>query len=270
MTGAAQNSGADRTCLNCGALVQGDYCQDCGQKFDIELDSLLAFLVGSLPGIVRLRSRTTRSLVDLVIRPGSLTKAYIQGRRTWYTQPVQLYLIAAAVFFVANSFRPFVRMTDDNRVISSLSAASTGTELSETQLADLEASGVTMEVFRERFESAVSQSLPPFMLGSIIAFALALKAFGPRRPLLHHVVAALHWIAFFMLVMAVERLIPFGWTQFVFAQVTLVHLVVSLRIGFGYRWPRAAVSGFALLVVFNLILVVWVLSVVALALAVTA
>jgi len=117
---SAPAAAAQCGCANCGAILHGPFCFACGQESLERPYSLRAFLMASLSDILNFRSRTLRSLVDLVVRPGEVTAAYFAGKRVRYTQPVQLYLIAAATFFFANSFHPFLAITDDNWVVSSL------------------------------------------------------------------------------------------------------------------------------------------------------
>jgi hypothetical protein len=120
---------------------------------------------------------------------------------------------------------------------------------------------------RERFQFSVSQSLPPFMIGSIVAFALAPAIFSPRRPMLVHVVFALNWIAFYLIIMGLERIIPGqpGATSILsplLVVLAVVHLVIAMRCAYGHSWPRAVASGLGLTVILNLILVAWIESVI--------
>ncbi len=256
-------------CASCGAALLGPFCHQCGQGAERGGNSLRAFLAESLSDVLDIRSRPVRSLLDLVFRPGELTVAFLGGRRARYMQPLQLYLLAAAVFFLANSLRPFVQVTPDNQIVSSLSSVKTFQSISTEQLAALSARGVSPDLFRERFRSAVSQGLPPFMIGSILAFALALFLFSPRHPPLLHLVFALNWIAFFMLAMGIERLLPVAVDRYVVGFLTLaalLHLILSLRRAYRHRWGRAIGSGLGLMIAFNIVLAGWVIAVVAYAL----
>jgi hypothetical protein len=254
-------------CTNCGTVTVGPFCHSCGQRA-VQASSLRAFLSDALTDLFNLRSRSIRSLIQLVIRPGVLTAAWVGGRRVRYTQPVQLYLIGAAVFFLANSYQPFIRITEDNNIVSALSGGSTAQDISPERLERLAARGISNDVFRERFQNIVSQSLPQFMVGSILLFTAALWLFSPRRPALTHAVFALHWTAFFLFIMSIERLtsVTGGAADAIaktLASFALLHLLLSLRRVYGFGWPRAALSAFGLMLVFNVIMVGWVLAVVA-------
>lgn len=253
-------------CTNCGAALGGRYCHRCGQRAGSLPESLRAFVIRSLRDVFSFRSRTLRSLVHLVVRPGELTAAFLGGRRVRYTQPLEVYLLAAAVFFLADAYRPFISIGPDGEVVSSLSAAGTQMGLG-AEMREIEERGGSVELFRERFRWTVSRSLPHFMIGSILLFALALAAFNPGRTGLRHVVFSLHWTGFFLFVMSFERLLPevpgpVDPVALGFLVAVLAHLVLSLRRAYDHSWARAVASGVGLLAVFNVILALWMLAVV--------
>lgn len=253
-------------CANCHTALEGPHCHRCGQKAEEVPESVRAFVASSLRDALSFRSKTLRSLAHLVARPGELTGAYFEGHRVRYTQPLKLYLVAAAVFFLANSYRPFLSISPEGAVTSSLSAATTEAGL-QAELREIAARGESPELFRERFRWTVSKSLPHFMLGSILLFALALALFSPRRAGLRHLVFSLHWTGFFLFLMSFERLLPsveepVDFIALVFALVALIHLVLSLRRAYGHSWRRAVASGVSLFLVFNVILAMWMLAVV--------
>ena len=104
------------------------------------------------------------------------------------------------------------------------------------------------------------------MIGSVLLFALVVWLFHPRRPALYHVVFALHWTAVFLLLMSSEQFfLPEGVDSVLvrapFNVLAFVHLIFSLRRVYSYGWIRAVAGGVLLFLLFNVILVVWVLSV---------
>jgi len=48
-----------------------------------------------------LDSKTVRTLALLMLRPGRLTRAYIEGRRVRYVSPLRLYMFSSIAFFLA-------------------------------------------------------------------------------------------------------------------------------------------------------------------------
>ena len=87
------------TCLNCGAVLPGRYCPDCGQKDQPIRQPAHVFIAESVSEYFGLDGRLWRSLGLLLVKPGALTEAYLEGRRTRYLRPLRLYLTASLLFF---------------------------------------------------------------------------------------------------------------------------------------------------------------------------
>ena len=87
------------TCLNCGSALPGRFCPDCGQKDQPLRQPAHVFIAESVSEYFGLDGRLWRSLGLLLFRPGVLTVAYLDGRRTHYLRPLRLYLTATVLFF---------------------------------------------------------------------------------------------------------------------------------------------------------------------------
>jgi hypothetical protein len=266
-------------CENCGTTLLGGFCHQCGQSAEPPPDSVRKLIAALVSDVFSFNSRTARSLRHLMVRPGVLTRAYVDGARVRYTQPLQLYLIAAAVFFLVNSFRPFVRVDEKSGVIaSSLSVMRAGKVLEAEDSAAIRARGLSMETFRERFRLGATKNLPTFMIGSILLFALALAAFYWHVPRagLTHLVFSLHWCAFYLLLMVFERIVPGPGDALAgsavpisaivafratIALLALVSLAVALRRVYRQSWWMTIPKSLGLFFIFNVILALWVVSV---------
>lgn len=90
-------------CLNCGSALSGRFCADCGQKAQSLRQPLRAFAAESISEYWGLDGRLWRSARDLLLRPGTLTVDFIEGRRTTALRPFRLYLTATLLFFVTLS-----------------------------------------------------------------------------------------------------------------------------------------------------------------------
>ncbi len=159
-------------CANCGALLAGPFCHECGQEESRRLDSLGSFLRHGVSGLLHLDGITLRSVHDLLFRPGKLTANFLGGRRVRYVQPVQLYLLAAALFFLVNSYHPFLLVDVAHQEIrSSLGAMATGGTIDQAQLEALSARGISPALFAERFRTMAGSLLPLFLIGAVVLFA---------------------------------------------------------------------------------------------------
>lgn len=86
-------------CPNCGAVVSGNFCHECGQETVLHPPSAREFLHEFIGHYVALEGKLWKSLLLLLFRPGQLTLEYINGRRVRYIQPLRLYLTFSLIFF---------------------------------------------------------------------------------------------------------------------------------------------------------------------------
>ena len=98
--GAAENGANWSKCANCGAVVSGAFCSDCGQRTDTHTHSVGHFIAEATEVLTHADSRVWNTLLPLLARPGFLTREYFSGRRARYLQPFRLYLILSVVFFL--------------------------------------------------------------------------------------------------------------------------------------------------------------------------
>lgn len=98
--------GTAETCLNCGAVITGQYCGQCGQRSHSRLISIFELLRDAFGDLVDVDSRLWRTLIPLAVRPGLLTRDYLRGRRARYMPPFRTYLVLSLLFFVIAFFDP--------------------------------------------------------------------------------------------------------------------------------------------------------------------
>jgi len=93
-------------CLNCGSTLSGQYCGNCGQRAQTRLISIWQLLREAFGDLLELDSRIWRTLIPLSIRPGRLTRDYLEGRRARFMPPFRTYLVLSIVFFLVAFFDP--------------------------------------------------------------------------------------------------------------------------------------------------------------------
>ena len=256
---------AGAACDNCGTALLGAWCHACGQSAQRPETSVRGFARHVAADLTSLDSRFLRTLAQLLGRPGRLTREYLDGRRVRYTPPLSLYLAAAAAFFFVNAYHPFLSFdVQRRRVVSSLSGASLTGALDDRSLAHLAARGISLDVFKERFESTVTGYLPALLVGSVLLFGLVLHLFHrrQRRGYLEHAVFALHWSAFYLLLMIVERLLPQDGgaprvVNVLIAGISAVYLVLALRRVYGQSWLVTGIKAAGLLFLYQVLLLGW-------------
>lgn len=93
-------------CLNCGTTLGGQYCGNCGQRARSRLISIWELLREAFGDLFELDSRLWRTLIPLLVRPGQLTRDYLEGRRVRFMPPFRTYLVLSIVFFLIAFFDP--------------------------------------------------------------------------------------------------------------------------------------------------------------------
>jgi Protein of unknown function (DUF3667) len=90
----------DKTCLNCGAEVQENFCSHCGQENTEPKESFRHLLNHFFADVTHYDSQFFTTLKFLVFRPGFLTVQYNAGRRLSYLNPIRMYIFISAIFFL--------------------------------------------------------------------------------------------------------------------------------------------------------------------------
>lgn len=90
----------DKNCLNCGATVQGRYCQVCGQENIEPKETFWTMFTHFFNDITHFDGKFFETLKDLLFRPGFLSSEYMKGKRMSYLNPVRMYVFTSAIFFL--------------------------------------------------------------------------------------------------------------------------------------------------------------------------
>ncbi len=85
-------------CANCGALVTGNYCSHCGQKVHVHR-SLAAIGHDIMHGVLHLDGKLWNTLPLLALKPGALTRRYIEGERAKFVSPMAMFLFSVFAMF---------------------------------------------------------------------------------------------------------------------------------------------------------------------------
>jgi len=87
-------------CENCGALLTGEFCAQCGQHAIDYRRSIVRVLLDAADSFLNWDTKFLKTLGLLLIRPWELTNDFNAGRRARYVHPLRLYLIASVIFFL--------------------------------------------------------------------------------------------------------------------------------------------------------------------------
>lgn len=108
-SGASGSSGdagkvLEDQCENCGALLHGPYCSECGQRAADRILPIWHMVNEALEAVFELDLRVFRTFPKFVFLPGRLTKEYLNGRRKRYIRPFRLYLFSTFILFAVLAF----------------------------------------------------------------------------------------------------------------------------------------------------------------------
>ncbi|WP_325051111.1 DUF3667 domain-containing protein [Aurantiacibacter spongiae] len=98
-------------CLNCGTELTGAYCRACGQQGHVHR-TIGAFMHDLLHGALHFEGKLWRTLPMLALKPGSLTRRYIDGERARFVSPMALFLFAVFLMFAIFQMAGLTAPTD--------------------------------------------------------------------------------------------------------------------------------------------------------------
>ncbi len=90
----------EKDCLNCGTVVQGKYCQHCGQENVVPKETFWHMVTHFFYDITHFDSNFFSTIHHLILKPGFLSKEYMIGRRASYLHPIKMYVFTSAIFFL--------------------------------------------------------------------------------------------------------------------------------------------------------------------------
>ena len=196
------------TCPGCARQRATAFCPDCGEEplrpRDLKVDDLAARIFAALSSV---DGKLMRSFRALLATPGALTLSYVEGSRRSYLGPLQLFLIANALFFAVQSWTHLAIFSSPlgshlhNQDWQEIARAMTA--------ARLEARHETLAAFARTFDSAALLNAKALIILMALAFApfLPLLYPGARRAFGAHVIFALHLYAFILLLLCFSMLL---------------------------------------------------------------
>lgn len=88
-------------CYNCGTALLGPWCYRCGQLGEDFHRSAHHLIWEAFENFFHADGRLWRTLPDLLVRPGHLTRSYLDGHRAPQIPPMRLFLIVVLLVFLA-------------------------------------------------------------------------------------------------------------------------------------------------------------------------
>jgi hypothetical protein len=89
----------DKTCLNCNYVVENRFCPNCGQENTDTRKTFHHLFVHFFEDLTHYENAFWKTIKNLLLKPASLTKEYLSGKRLSYLAPVRLYIFISFVTF---------------------------------------------------------------------------------------------------------------------------------------------------------------------------
>jgi hypothetical protein len=262
------------TCPNCATAVTTPFCPGCGERPIVAADLSLRGIAVQLAKVIGgVDGRVLRSLRALLRHPGSLTRAYAEGRRKPLIGPFQLFLLANVAFFAVQSLthmRVFSSSLDSHLHHQDWSALAR--DLVAHRLATIH---TTIESYAPLFDRAVVLHAKSLVIAMVAPFAIVLPVLfrRSRQPFSVHLAFALHFYAFVLLLFCLclgaaalgmlfgsggleSALVDNTLTAFILA-VSAVYLYAASAAVYGARGIRGAVAAIVLAVWVGVIVVAY-------------
>lgn len=95
----------DKTCLNCNHVVANRFCPNCGQENTSSRKTFQHLFIHFFEDLTHYENAFWKTIKNLLLRPASLTKEYLSGKRLSYLAPIRLYIfISFVTFFILSLF----------------------------------------------------------------------------------------------------------------------------------------------------------------------
>ena len=252
-------------CANCGGELAGAFCAQCGQAARELRRPLRSLLIGAAEDLFGFDTRLGRTLWPLLLKPGSVTKEYLSGRRVAFVPPLRTYLLAALLFFGLFTVLP----TQSPPVYVYTTGSPEAAQIKESSA---HGSRVTIELpqhvwfgdgeFQEvsararanpdAFALTVYRNVPRAFFLFLPIFALMLGLFYWKGLYIDHLVFSLYYHAFVFLDFAMLFLLgrasswlpdllerPLRW---VLVLLLVAYLPLALRTAYGGSWLKTVLK----------------------------
>lgn len=128
------------------------FCPACGQENRNLKISFWELLIEFLASNFNFDTKLGRTLVDLIIKPGEITKQFNIGKRVRYVKPIQMYLFVSFIYFLLLGLNPqsFVNKTPPSNAQMA--------ELNKSKMVNVNLDGTELQGLSSLFTNANPES----------------------------------------------------------------------------------------------------------------
>jgi len=109
-------------CLNCNNNLEltDIYCPSCSQLNSTKQLSIKDFFGEFLSSVITYDSRLRFTLKDLLLKPGIISKNYVNGQRLKYANPFRFFLSVSISYFLLQGIATSLNITDNTPVVNNV------------------------------------------------------------------------------------------------------------------------------------------------------
>ena len=87
-------------CKNCGEVILGKYCGNCGQASKVEKITLATLSRDFSEDILQVNKGFFYTVVELFTRPGHSIREYLDGKRKIHYRPITYLVVLSTIYFL--------------------------------------------------------------------------------------------------------------------------------------------------------------------------
>lgn len=89
----------NQLCANCQKELSGPYCSECGQAARNRRGPFWKMIAEISEDVLSFDSKFYKSILQILFKPGYLSRQFIEGKRVSILPPVRMYLVVSILFF---------------------------------------------------------------------------------------------------------------------------------------------------------------------------
>jgi hypothetical protein len=260
----------DKTCLNCRYVVENRFCSNCGQENTNTRKTFHHLFIHFFEDLTHYENAFWKTIKNLLFKPGTLTKAYLSGKRLSYLAPVRLYIFISFITFLlialfSNHDSDVINNGDEKNTTNTIQQEKEGVKfgnISYSSLKELDSiqkqaseseklsdvkywiatkiliikENTTSKEKMGKFIESFVHNLPKVLFVFMPFFALSLWVFHSKKKWYYfdHGIFTLHYFSFLLLIFLIVFLI----NKFasLFQESTALDFITGTLNFIGYSW----------------------------------
>jgi len=194
---------APPVCPSCGHSMELRFCPNCGEKkIDRHDFSLKHFISETLEGFTHFDNKFFRTIKWLIVKPGFLSREFVEGKRIGYMKPLQLFIVCNLIFFAimvgGNPFMTSLKNFYNYNPVDFLKInQSYLRQKADSKLLKLK---VSFSEYEEIFDAKMRTESKAFLFILIPAIAIffQLLLIRTRRYFTEHLIFSTHFLSFIL------------------------------------------------------------------------